>query len=260
MATYESYKTIKTEQFIDGTVTNEKLGPSARHRYCVKWVTGNHCRCSPGCCCLWTVPGCTRRVYWEMWGAGGNGTGACSCNRCHHYHGAGGGYFNTKMIDTVPGCQYTVCAGGVYRCLSRECTGLANGCTTYVNGYNLSNFCAIGGHYALANTDWTNYCLSCWTCCLSPGNNGGDFGFGNHVGMFGGIFNCHCHHQYTRPTPAPFLGGTVAHALAVCWIRCGCWIAPPGHGGQNAQSTYCGSSCCGQGGTGGPGAVKITFT
>jgi hypothetical protein len=26
------------------------------------------------------------------------------------------------------------------------------------------------------------------------------------------------------------------------------------------MSSYCGSSCCGQGGTGGPGVVKITFT
>lgn len=162
------------------------------------------------------------------------------------------------MIDTVPGCQYTVCAAGVYRCLSRECTS-CKGCNSYVNGYNLSNFCAIGGAQGLANTNWTEYCYSCYSCCLNPGNNGGDFGMGSHVGMMGGIFNCHCHHQYTRPTPAPFLGGTVAQAIAVCWIRCGCWIAPPGHGAQSASSTYCGR-CCGQGGTGGPGAVKITFT
>ena len=43
-----------------------------------------------------------------------------------------------------------------------------------------------------------------------------------------------------------------------CWIRCGCWIAPYGQGGQSATSNYCGR-CCGQGGTGGPGLVKLTF-
>jgi len=260
MATYDSYKQVRSDQIIDGTVGETKLGSDVRHRLCTKWVTGDHDRCSPGCCCAWTAPGCTRKVYWEAWGAGGNGSGACSCNRCHHFKGAGGGAYNAKMIDTNPGCVYTVCAAGVYRCLSRECNGLANGCTSYVNGHNLSNFCAIGGDQAYANTDWTQYCYSCFQCCLSPGGNGGDFQMISHTGAFGGIFNCHCHHQYTRPTPAPFLGGGVSMAAQVCWIRCGCWIAPPGHGGQSAISTYCGSSCCGQGGTGGPGVVKITFT
>ena len=259
MATYDSYKKVASDQIINGTVSEPKLGSDVRHRLCTKWVTGDHNWCSPGCCCLWTAPGCTRRVYWEAWGAGGNGQGACSCNRCHHFRGAGGGAYNAKMISTTPGCSYTVCAAGVYRCLSRECYG-CNGCTSYVNGHNLSNFCAIGGNDGCANTNWTEYCFSCFSCCLAPGGNGGDFQMISHTGAWGGIFNCHCHHQYTRPTPAPFLGGGVSMAAQVCWIRCGCWIAPPGHGGQGAISTYCGSSCCGQGGTGGPGVVKITFT
>jgi hypothetical protein len=44
-----------------------------------------------------------------------------------------------------------------------------------------------------------------------------------------------------------------------CWIRCGCWRVPYGSGGAGAMTTLCGSSCCGQGGTGGPGLVKITY-
>ena len=40
------------------------------------------------------------RITWEIWGAGGNGHGACSCNRCQNWHGAGGGYYNTKTIST----------------------------------------------------------------------------------------------------------------------------------------------------------------
>ena len=94
------------------------------------------------------------------WGAGGNGTGACSCNRCQHYSSAGGGYYNSKMITTNGGCSYTVCAAGVYRCLSRECYGCV-GCSSYVNGYNLSNFCAIGGCRANANPSWTNSLYIC---------------------------------------------------------------------------------------------------
>lgn len=260
MATYSSYKKIVNEQVIDGTVTENKFGTETRHRLCTKWLIGDACRCSAGCCCLWTVPGCTRKVFFEIWGAGGNGSGACSCNRCHHYSGAGGGSYNSKIISTNPGCTYTMCAAGVYRCLSRECIG-CTGCTTYVNGYNLSDFCAPGGGCGRANTDWTHYCMSCWTCCIGPGcnSNNGDFQMNSHSGMFSGIFNCHCHSQYVRPTGAPFLGGAVSQAINVCWIRCGCWIAPPGHGGQNGMTSYCGG-CCGQGGTGGPGVVKITFT
>jgi len=258
MASYSSYKKIVNEQVIDGTVSENKLAADTRHRLCTKWLIGNACRCSAGCCCQWTVPGCTRRVFFELWGAGGNGSGACSCNRCHHYAGAGGGAYNSKMISTSPGCQYTMCAAGVYRCLSRECIG-CTGCTSYVNGFGLSDFCAVGGGCGRANTDWTQYCYSCWTCCLQPTDNNGDFGMNSHSGHFSGIFNCHCHIQYVRPTGAPFLGGNVAMSVAVCYSRCGCWIAPPGHGGQGAMSSYCNSDCCSQGGTGGPGVVKITF-
>ena len=75
MATYESYKKVTNEQIIDGTVTEDKLGTDVRHRLCTKWLIGDACRCSAGCCCLWTVPACTRRVYFELWGAGGNGNG-----------------------------------------------------------------------------------------------------------------------------------------------------------------------------------------
>jgi hypothetical protein len=261
MASYESYKTVKNEQFIDGTVTEDKLGTDVRHRVCTKWLIGEACRCSPGCCCLWTVPACTRKVYFELWGAGGNGSGACSCNRCHHYQGAGGGSYSTKMVTTAPGCTYRMCAGGVYPCLSRECSA-CNGCISYVCGFNACNLCTVGGRCGNGNDNWTEYCFSCWGCCIGPGCSTGnaDFTMISHTGHFSGIFNCHCHHQYVRPTNAPFLGGNVSMSLAVCWSRCGCWIAPPGHGGQGAMSSYCGSSCCSQGGTGGPGVVKLTFT
>ena len=258
MANYNSYKQVKSDQIPPGIITDEKLDIETRHRLNVKWIYGNPCRCSSGCCCAWTVPENTRRVFWELWGAGGNGHGACSCSRCHHFAGAQGGYYNSKMISTEPGCVYTVCAGGVYPCLSRECVA-CNGCTTYANGFNLSGFCAIGGRTGCANTDWTNSSFSCWPCCLAPGQNGGDFGMGNHSGSFGGIFNCHCHWQQTRPTSAPFIGGNVEQQIHVCYIRCGCWIVPYGHGGQGGMSSYCGSGCCGQGGTGGSGLVKITY-
>ena len=64
-----------------------------------------------GCCCNWTVPAGVQRVYWELWGAGGNGHGSCSCRRCYNWHGAGGGYYNAKTLGVSSGNSYTVCAG-----------------------------------------------------------------------------------------------------------------------------------------------------
>ncbi len=123
MASYGSYKKIISGQIIDGTVPNLALEANAGLAYNVKYVYGQPQVCSPGCCCLWTVPTGVKRVTFEMWGSGGNGHGFCSCSRCHHYKGAGGGYYNSKTIDVQEGWQYTVCAAGVYRCCSRECTG-----------------------------------------------------------------------------------------------------------------------------------------
>ena len=167
------------------------------------------------------------------------------------------------MIATTAGCSYSVCAAGVYPCLSRECYGCV-GCSSYVNGYNLSNFCAIGGCRGNANTSWSTACASLNPCCRAPGNNGGDFGIGNHSSAWSNSRHdtyrgwCHCFHYGQSPTSAPLLGTTAYQSIRECWIRCGCWIVPYGHGGMNAMTTYCGR-CCGQGGTGGGGLVKITY-
>jgi hypothetical protein len=260
MATYSSYKKIKGENILDNTIQDADLASSALSSWNVKWFHGQPCECSTGCCCAWTVPTGVARMYIEAWGSGGTGHGACLCSRCHHFRGAGGGYYNSKMISTTPGCSYTVCAGGVYRCRTRECCG-CNGCSSYVTGYNLSGFCAIGGHGGIADTAWSTGCFSTWTCCLGPTSNGGDFGMGNHQGapdnMGLGICRCWC--ARSQPTSAPFIGTVVRQGLNCCWMRCGCWTVPYGHGGQGAMTTGCGSGCCGQSGTGGPGLVKITY-
>lgn len=259
MATYGSYKKIVTDQIIDGTVPRSKLGPGGGPQYNVFWVYGSPGSCTSGCCCLWTVPSGVKRVTFELWGAGGNGNGACSCARCHHYFGAQGGYYNTKTIGTSSGCQYTICAGGVFPCLSIECTA-CNGCSSYVNGYNLSNFCAEGGATGCANTAWSTGCFSEWgRGCVGPGSWNGDFTMGNHAGAPHGNEFCHCLDNMFCTTGAPFLSGGGSHGfLEECWIRCGCWTVQYGSGGQSAMTTYCGS-CCGQGGTGGSGVVKITY-
>ena len=264
MATYASYRKLTTDNFNDNIVLDTHLTACTRKQYTTLWVYGSPDTCSPGCCCLWTVPAYVRKVTFDLWGAGGNGHGSCSNNICQHFMGAMGGAYNAKTIDTVPGCQYTICAAGVYRCWQIDCCG-CKGCSSYVLGFNLSNFCADGGYGGRTTADWTTTCNSTWYCCLGPGQNGGDFGFTQHTDRFGaaeynyGAGWCHCYIQSTQSSSAPLIGTAAYQGINVCWIRCGCWPVPYGNGGQGAMNTYCGTDCCGSGGTGGPGLVKITY-
>ena len=134
MANYRSYKKVTSSQIVDGAVDSNNFVNGVRDNWCVKWTYGNPCRCSAGCCCLFTMPSNTRNATFELWGAGGNGNGACSCNRCHHTKPPGGGAYTSKHVQTNAGCTYRMCAAGVYRCLSRECFG-CNGCSSFVCGY-----------------------------------------------------------------------------------------------------------------------------
>ena len=262
MASYASYKKIDAStQVDDNSIPATAVASGAFDTWCVKWFYGTPNRCSPGCCCLWTVPTGVRRAYFELWGSGGNGHGMCSTSRCQHYAGAQGGFYNAKMLTVCPGWQYTVCAAGVHPCESIECFA-CHGCSSYVNGCNLSNFCAMGGDGGCANGSWQEACFSDWgRCCAAPGGMGGDFGMNNHRGAFFiHASQCHCQCQGASPTAAPFIGTQVQTQIHECWMRCGCWTSPYGHGGQGAMTTYCGGgSCCGSGSTGGPGLVKISF-
>lgn len=260
MAQYSNYKKVSGETLAAGSIAANQLNSVGLDTWNVKWVYGCVCSCSTGCCCLWTVPAGVKRVTFDMWGGGGGGTGSCNCSRCHVYRGAQGGYYNTKTIDVEEGWQYTICAAGDTGCCSRECVACP-GNPSYVNGCNLTNFCAIGGHGGIACNSWSHGCFSENQCCRAPGDNGGDFGMGNHIGAMWNptSFFCHCHGRNSIPTSAPFIGTNVFQGLNTCWVRCGCWLVPYGHGGQNSMTNECGSSCCGQGGTGGPGLVKITY-
>ena len=260
MATYASYKKVNGDQFYDETLADNKFNDTTLHTFGVKWFYGLLGFCSPGCCCLWTVPTQVQRLQWELWGAGGNGAGACSCNRCHHFQAAMGGTYSAKTISTVQGCQYSVCAAGVYRCLSRECEAYYNGRTSYVNGYNLSNFCACGGDRARANTSWNAGCFGVNNYCFGPTHNGNDMTIATQrPGWSTAGGNCRCHPQEIHQGQAPKIGGYSSGGVRQCWIRCGYFAVPYGTGGQSALNTFCGSSCCGQGGTGGGGLVKVMY-
>ena len=259
MATYSSYKKVNGSQLPDGGLDDNMINPNTLNNFGVKWFYGVPCRCSAGCCCNWTVPSQVKRLTWELWGAGGNGSGACSNQRCHHFRAASGGAFAQKTVATNPGCTYTVCAAGVYRCLNRECVG-CYGCSSYVNGYNLSDFCACGGHRAEANTSWSTGCFGTNYYCLAPTTTGSDFAIGGTTQGFSTASGyCHCHPQEIHQGQGFRIAGGSTQGLRQCWIKCGCWSVPYGSGGQSAMNTFCGNNCCGQSGTGGGGLVRVTY-
>ena len=219
MANYSSYKKIHGDQMENNILGASSFSQSPNCTYGVKWVFGIMCRCSPGCCCNWSVPTGVNNMWVQAWGA-----------------------------------------GGVYRCCSRECNG-CQGCSSYVNGHNLSNFCALGGARGCANPDWSVRCTSRNYCCVSPGTWGGDFAMAPHQKGWSGHWNCTCTGAVAsgESSGAPFLStNSVEHQMEQCWSRCGCWTAPYATGGQGAMTTYCGR-CCGQGGQGGSGVVRITY-
>ena len=123
MANYSSYKKVSGASLQAASLGVDAFDPNTRKTFGVKWIFGSPNSCSNGCCCAWTIPAGVRKVQWEIWGSGGSGAGACSTSRCHHYKGAGGGYYNNKTIDVTPGSTYTVCAAGNGLCCRRECSG-----------------------------------------------------------------------------------------------------------------------------------------
>ncbi len=112
MATYASYKKLTGEELADGSVDGADLAAPLNTTYGVKWFYGSPGQCTPGCCCLWTVPSGVKKLHLQIWGAGGNGHGACSCNRCHHYSPATGGAYNIKTIVTNGVC--IICSHSLY--------------------------------------------------------------------------------------------------------------------------------------------------
>jgi len=118
---------------------------------CVYDDSSGYFRC--GANCTWTVPNDASKVQFQIWGAGAGSNGARCCGGSPF--GATGAYA-TVIIDAVPGCEYTLCAGCATCCYAEY--GSNSGCSgdSYVTGYGLSNFCAEGG----------NSRISCPMCLL----------------------------------------------------------------------------------------------
>jgi len=276
MADYRSYKKITGSQLPDESITSDMVADQSGNRYRVQWVFNAKGACCNACtrdcccqacgqCCLWTVPDQAKNVVFEIWSGGGGGGGITCCNCCSFSIGGAGGNYAIKSIESAPGCEYTVCAGGAYPCDRRtECVG-GMGCKSYVNGFNLSNFCVVGGcsGWAAQCDAWGPRTLQTCANCNICGIFGADFGVMGTTGFKIGHMGCHCQGaDGSFSGQAPFIGKKIGNNATESWCSCGCYTNWPSGGSMSGNSSYCGTAekCCAQGqGQGGSGLVKITF-
>ena len=246
----------------------------------------NHWSVTNGGCCLhWTVPSGTQIITFEILSGGGPGGSAG-----HDYdsgHGGAGGNYNEKTIcldaghfNSAPGSEssYTLCSGGTSQCsccttCNRACR---HGCTSYVNGPGLSNFCAIGGHGGSTSWDVMSNCYNChignnqcdrgnWNAGwvghnCNEATQGGDMCFRGINSAFHKEYDCCTHIGTTTGGPSgPFtvsgsgIGKQWCTGNSAC---CSAHSAFPGGGGAGS-SHGAGTPCTG--GFGAGGLVKVTY-
>ena len=279
MATYGSYKQIKTDQLTNGSVSTANLCLSAGLGNCTTWVFNNRGMCcnscaqfgcneqTNGCCCLWTVPSNVSCVTFEIWSGGGGGAGMICCNYCGFSWGGAGGNYAIKTVSVCPGWQYTVCAGGTWPCNQSHTCGAGMGCASYVQGCGLSNFCATGGcgGYMCDGDAWGGpsgyHHMGCAGCAVM-GFCGADFGVMGTQGTRFGQTMCRCNGVTNWSGQAPFMGKIQVTSSSETWCTCACWTNWPSGGGNSGISSYCGDHAkqCAGGGPGGSGIVKITMS
>lgn len=203
--------------------------------------------------CSWSVPTGVSSATFEIWGGGGAGGPKCCCYCGASEGGAAGGY-SIKTIAVTAGSTYTIVAGqggcAVYCSVSGVNCG-CRGCTTYVTGTNLSNFCAEGGYGG-----YTVCCRQNLSCCGGLAY-GGDFNLqGGDAVQMGGCGSFICHFSWGGPA---MFGGRATHATDHCQAYfSGCSNGVfPGGGGAGFFSCCC--DCCACQGSGAPGLVKVTY-
>ena len=210
-----------------------------------------------GQCCLWTAPAGTVFVTFEIWGGGGSGAGACCCQQGAP-GGAGAYSIKTICAPNMCGWQYSICAGGTTS-NSTTCCGIV-GCTSYVTGCGLSNFCATGG----PRGDTHCFYHFCYTCCIPYAYcccaYGGDLNVHGTQSTYESYTSCGAwfqQHMMAAPmtVSGPMLGpgGCLNGGYGCGWWQCPSF---PGGGGASAQ-TISGNCWCGMWGAG--GLVSITY-
>ena len=120
-----------------------------------------------GCCLQWTVPASVQMVKFEILSGGGPG-GSSGGDHDVPMGGQGGNYamiqlFASDSEFTAGSSQYTLCAAGTSNCscCCHCCSACRDGCTSYVTGDGLTNFCTVGGRGGSNSWDKMSSCYNC---------------------------------------------------------------------------------------------------
>ena len=242
---------------------------------------------SEGCWCCWQINSDMSAVTFEVWGGGGGGAGGCCCS--WGFPGGAGAYAK-KSLDNSTGTYsaecYTFCVAPPSCCSPVQSCGY-RGCSSFVLGPGLTNYCAEGG------IPGCNYCFffGCFpnsSCGIMWHPNfgtdcscyfGADFGVAGHPGgMEATCCNAGnwCHYKSIHPLPPMPGRPNVAYQAirAHCnyqnycdRCRVGGWAVSGAIGGGNdivaigiggTSARVCGGTCC-CGQSGGPGMLKISW-
>ena len=240
-------------------------------------VYDTSCTSTTGVCCGWTVPSGVTAVTFEIWGGGGGGgVPGTNCDCCQRGGPGSGGGYSKVSINTVPGCVYTICAGpgGVssqgWGAFCGTCCDGCTGGTSWITGYNLSNFCATGG--LGGKSDFNTSCYAHCGCNFYSQTPGTGYG-GNIVAR--GSWGVMGHYGNTTPANIDVHGGSAggpgggAGGVNIGGGYCcgGCASAGehplhgriPGGGGAGS-GCYTGCQCTNwASGRGAPGVVKVQY-
>ena len=238
-------------------IAPQSIGNPEKLFYVVNNSTGTQ---SGGRCCLWTTPAGATSITFEMWGAGGDGQGARCCERAGTM--PTGGSYALKTIDTVEGCQYTICAAGT------GCQGCCCGITSrafpsYVVDVTAASTiaCAVGGNGGCSQMLRGGFCYG-YICCwgMLSGTGLGDVVIDGTGGT--SIINCYCRSDIYMFVPGGV--GSDRMTAAFCakepsgsgeYHMCS---PPSGYGGAGTPGRACGGGYC-YGQRGGYGVVKVSY-
>ena len=223
-------------------------------------VNTNTSDLSGGQCCLWTVPSGAVRATFEMWGAGGDGQGS----RCCEAPGTmpTNGSYAVKTVDTVPGCQYTICAAGTG--CTACCCGIGNRAfPSFVYDVTAAGTigCAVGGLGGCSQMTRGGM-FDGYNCCwaLQSGTGLGDLVTEGTGGNAIRTHYCYQHHYFwvSGGWGADRKTGAVCAkemTLAGCSLMC----SQPSPNGSGTPGRACGDGFC-RGQHGGYGIVKVSYT
>jgi len=146
-----------------------------------------------GCCYLWTVPAGVTSATFEMYGAGGLGSGARCCERAGTMPTSGG--YSRKTIDVVAAQEYRICAASSGNCTNNGCCGIQpRQAPSYVvcpsSGATVA--CAVGGLSGCSQMTRGGFCYG-YICChslFSGGDSVGDITMDGTSGI--SLITCHC--------------------------------------------------------------------